>query len=240
MHPITVETNYKRDSKSSMKKIKSGVLHICLMCCPRWTGLLKKRRAARRYFSQFGEDVVLKSLLHGRQDGFYVDCGAFDPFIFSNTALFYEMGWSGINIEPQHARWGIFKAIRKRDINLCEVVSDASVEVDFVEHPTPTMSGISSTLARGDRSGVVRRLKARPLRDIFAEYAERRLIDFLTVDCEGHDLQVLRSNDWNRFRPSYVVVEDHAAISPAPTEIFMNGMGYKFITKLGPAYIFES
>lgn len=202
--------------------------------------MLKAKRATRHYFSQFGEDVVLQSLLHTKHRGFYVDCGAFDPFIFSNTALFYEMGWSGINIEPQQDRWRIFKALRKRDINLCEVVSDESVEVDFVEHETPTMSGITSTLARGDSSGLVRRLTARHLRDILAEHADQRVIDFLTVDCEGHDLQVLYSNDWNRFRPKYVVVEDHAVSSPVPTEIFMRSVGYRFIAKLGPAHIFES
>ena len=70
------------------------------------------------YYSQFGEDIALLSLLKSTT-GFYVDVGANHPQRYSNTQLLYERGWRGINIEPNRAAVGRFKRKRTRDITLC-------------------------------------------------------------------------------------------------------------------------
>lgn len=220
--------------------MKSTVLAAMNTICPSAVGYIKRKRAQRVAYSQFGEDLVLNTLLGDVQQGFYVDCGAFDPFIFSNTALFYARGWHGINIEPQRSRWQLFQTLRPRDINLCEVVSSSDGDVDFIESTTPTLSGIADPDSCSRADGSMVRKKARRLSAVLQEYAKDVHIDFLTVDCEGHDLAVLQSNDWSRFRPSFVLAEDHDRNTGSPLTKFMTELGYTQLLKLGPTRIFQS
>lgn len=205
---------------------------------PPLVGLLKRLRARKDSFSQFGEDIVLFNLLNCKSDGFYVDCGAFDPYIFSNTAKFYELGWSGINIEPQRSRWSIFQRLRTRDINLCEVVSDSCEETLFFESAIPTMSGICAADQASSRHGRGFKRVPLPLSQILDKYAPGRYVDFLSVDCEGHDLNVLRSNNWSKTRPAFLIVEDHDKSSVTPLDSYLFHLDYKLLIRLGPSKIF--
>ncbi len=69
-------------------------------------------------YSQEGEDLILNQLFPNIYNGFYVDIGATIKFRFSNTQLFYNQGWNGINIEPNPDYFKFFKKYRKNDINL--------------------------------------------------------------------------------------------------------------------------
>ena len=77
----------------------------------------------RLSFSQYGEDLVLGSLL-AKKEGFYVDVGSYDPIRFSNTYYFYRQGWRGINIDPMPGSKKIFDDRRPRDINIEVGISD--------------------------------------------------------------------------------------------------------------------
>ena len=69
-------------------------------------------------YSQNGEDRILHRIFENQKSGFYVDIGAHHPFRFSNTFLFYKMGWKGINVDAMPKSMEIFKRFRPRDINL--------------------------------------------------------------------------------------------------------------------------
>ena len=69
-------------------------------------------------YSQEGEDILLKRIFNNKKNGFYVDVGAHHPKRFSNTNIFYQMGWRGINIDPMPSSMDLFKRYRPRDINL--------------------------------------------------------------------------------------------------------------------------
>jgi hypothetical protein len=78
-----------------------------------------------------------------------------------------------------------------------------------------------------------------PLSDILRHYAVGLPIDFLSVDCEGHDLAVLKSNDWSRFRPKVVIAEDHEPRYDGPIHEYMASQGYVYLCKLGPSVVFR-
>jgi FkbM family methyltransferase len=173
-------------------------------------------------FSQFGEDIFLDQYFPHRNTGFYVDVGAFHPFSYSNTYLFYRRGWRGINIEPNPKGFAEFSRYRPRDVNLNCAVSSEAKTVSF------TCDGVFSGIADDthlfkDRNPNAQQInvQSRPLSQIFAEHVPNGVeIDFMSVDCEGHDLEVLRSNDWQRYRPRVLLVEDHGkrpelAVTPA-------------------------
>src|SRR4051812_32202488 len=84
-------------------------------------------------YAQNFEDVLLRRVFADREDGFYVDIGAFDPVIGSVTKIFYDRGWSGINIEPGSA-FERLKSERARDINLNIAILDEAGTLSFIEN----------------------------------------------------------------------------------------------------------
>ena len=175
-----------------------------------------KSRTVTRYlkgsYSQTGEDLVIDRLLGAKETGFYVDVGAGDPVRFNNTRRFYRRGWNGINIEPNIECFRRLRADRTRDINLnIGIGRDASTKTFFRFIPN-TLSTFSTKETERYREQGYRlvdsvEMELRRLDSVLLEYCSDTDIDFLSVDTEGLDLEVLESNDWVRFRPTVVCVE---------------------------------
>lgn len=191
-------------------------------------------------FSQFGEDMVVAAMLRtlGRAEapGFYVDVGAFDPIQASNTYMLHLRGWHGVNIDANPAAVEKFRAARPYDRNVHAAVADAEAEVDFTIYDLAALStadaSAKAAYVREGRAAGARtiRLRTRRLRDILDETVPQgQAIDLMSVDAEGFDLSVLRSNDWRKYAPQFLLVED-PALSPLDrpdSEIF------RFVTPLG-------
>jgi len=170
--------------------------------------------AAIKAYSQEGEDMILRNIFEGQKKGFYVDVGAHHPKRFSNTYLFYKMGWSGINIDAMPGSMKAFDKIRPRDINLEVAVSDKKETLTYYVFDEPALNGFSEEISeerikRGNHRVVDEvRLETSTLEEILDNYLPQGLeIDFLSVDVEGFDLRVLRSNNWQKYRPRFVLVE---------------------------------
>lgn len=174
--------------------------------------ILLKLFGLRLISSQCGEDLIIESIIPTQRKGFYVDVGANHPIKFSNTRLFYKKGWNGINIEPNHARMWLFKLLRRRDINLNVGIGQTVSEMNFHVFKESTLStfdaaAASSYVNMGHPIQHVVHIPIRPLRDILAEHTQGKEIDILSVDTEGFDMEVLESNDWNIYRPRFVILE---------------------------------
>jgi FkbM family methyltransferase len=196
----------------------------------------------RSSFSQEGEDVLLLRLLGFKGDGFYVDVGAHHPRRFSNTFMFYCMGWQGINIDPRPGCMAEFNRMRPRDVNLEIAISDRPGQFQYYEFDAPELNGFSrEPIVPPGHAGRFKLLAehtviARPLADVLSEHVPAGTpIDFLTVDVEGHDLEVLRSSDWTRFRPRLVLAEATGLTleeaSRGPAVDFMSGSEYVAVSK---------
>lgn len=186
-------------------------------------------------FSSAGEDMILRHLLGSdRMSGFYVDIGAFHPTLFSNTYFFYLNGWNGINVEARPGSKQLFDKVRPRDVNLEVGVSrDRGPLTYYFIAENSTMNSFSKDFLRQIemldqvRSEIL--VQTVPLAEILDRHvAPGQTIDFMNVDVEGHDLEVLESNDWERFRPRVVVVEDEG-LDPRESRIvrMMNDRGYE-------------
>jgi FkbM family methyltransferase len=192
-------------------------------------------------FSQEGEDRVLDRYFGNRNDGFYVDVGAHHPHRFSNTYLFYKRGWRGINIDAMPGSMKPFKFMRPRDVNLeVGVGSDDSV-AKFHVFSEPAFNTFDENLARQhEREGreIVREVEVpiRPLGEILSENVpDGKPITFMSIDVEGRDLDVLRSNDWQRYRPEVILVEsitgDLDKIAGDASSQFLKTVGYRIYAK---------
>lgn len=166
-------------------------------------------------WAQEGEDQILRRIFEQKKDGFYVDVGAHHPQRFSNTYLFYKRGWRGINIDAMPGSMHSFNKVRPRDINLELGIAEQKAQLDYYVFNEPALNGFSRGLSQERHAAEssylitdVIKVDVVPLHDVLDQYLPAgQGIDFMSVDVEGLDLQVLRSNDWNRCRPTYVLAE---------------------------------
>jgi FkbM family methyltransferase len=184
--------------------------------------------------SQFGEDKFLEAYFFNQQSGFYVDIGGFHPYMYSNTYLFYRKGWRGIVVEPNPDNIAAFQRARPRDIILQLAISKQEGTASFSKQGA--CSGIDDEThvykddARRESKIAV---KTRPLAAVLEENLPKNTaIDFMSVDCEGHDRMVLESNDWSRFRPRVILCEEHQARPGSPLDEYMASQGYAYYCHL--------
>lgn len=201
-------------------------------------------------YSSEGEDLILRRIFGRKQKGVYVDVGAHHPFRFSNTYLFYKKNWRGINIDPQPGMRALFNKYRPDDTNLEMGVSGVPQELTYAIFNEPALNTFSAERVmeytqKPDYQVIDRKkVKTAPLADILDRYLPAGTpIDFITIDVEGMDLEVLRSNNWDKYRPSYVLVESQPYdIEKEDSEVFsfMREMGYSLFAKTCYTYFFKN
>lgn len=190
-------------------------------------------------FSQEGEDCVLMRVFEGQELGFYVDIGAHHPQRFSNTYRFYLRGWRGINVDPLPGSKARFDALRERDINLEIGIANEPGVLTYFSFEEPALNTFDPEVAMSRTSALLERRKipVYPLKQILSKNLPTgEAIDFLSIDVEGLDLAVLRSNDWTKYRPRYVMAEalemrDVRDVQRTELYDFMEDVGYSLYAK---------
>lgn len=189
-------------------------------------------------FSQCGEDLIINFLLDiisRDKKKRYLDIGANHPFYLSNTALLYKKGGSGILVEPDPYFANLIRKKRGRDKTLeCGVHFSGEKSSDFYIMDAPTLNTFSKEeMQRYTQMGhkLVRTINV-SLKGINEILAEAGALDFMNLDIEGLDFQILQLIDWQKYRPKCICVEtinyektkepkkDHKIIE------FMNTQGY--------------
>lgn len=163
-------------------------------------------------YAQNREDVLLQRAFSQGFKGFYVDVGANEPVRDSVTKHFSIQGWRGINIEPHPDLHRMLCEDRPDDINLNIGASDRHATLEFLECPSNFgLSTFSPSMAEHWRyhdglEFIPHAIPVRPLAEIFEEHVKGE-IDFLKIDAEAHEREVISGNEWSRWRPRIVLVE---------------------------------
>jgi FkbM family methyltransferase len=196
-----------------------------------------EKEYSRPSFAQEGEDLILEVHFQNKKTpGFYVDVGAFHPFRFSNTYLFYKKEWRGINIDATPGAMSAFERHRPRDINLQQPIANGRHELAFYMFNEPALNGFSKTFSEDRATGPYHitktiSLQTARLSDVLDEHLPPgQSIDFMSVDAEGLDLDVLRSNNWDKYRPEVVLAE---AADGTGIEAVMNSEPCRFMRERG-------
>ena len=204
---------------------------------------------AGTYYSQEGEDILLRRIFGDQTNGFYVDIGAHHPKRFSNTCYFYDRGWQGINIDAMPGSMKIFQKFRPRDTNLEIAISEKEQQLAYYMFNEPALNSFSKSLSdeRQNEKCYLEKtisIPSFPLSTILDKHLPpEQIINFLSVDVEGLDLQVLASNDWNKYRPKVVLAEVLGAslntIKQDPVYKYLTNQGYILFSKLIHTCIFK-
>jgi FkbM family methyltransferase len=155
--------------------------------------------------------------------------------------MLHLKGWSGVNIDGNPASVALFAAARPGDINVHAVISDEPGTVEFTVFASSAVSTADpDARARSEGQGLAQtallQLATRRLGDVLAETVpDDKRIDLMNVDVEGYDLRVLRSNDWQRFAPFFLLVEDPAMSlldrPSSPIFEFLKPLGYRLVSQ---------
>ncbi|MCC6967275.1 MAG: FkbM family methyltransferase [Nitrospira sp.] len=207
------------------------------------------RPEVRLSYSQEGEDLVLNRLFENQRHGFYVDIGAHHPLRFSNTYLLSQRGWWGINVDPNPQAMQLFERLRRRDVNLTVGIAEQAGSRRYFQFNEPALNTFDEQLARqretrdGYQLIASTLMPVQPLRQVFEQHLPQgQTIDVLSVDAEGYDLSVIRSNDWDRFRPYCLLVEtlqsSLTSLEANATHQYVSAHGYGLYAKTINTFIY--
>jgi FkbM family methyltransferase len=199
-------------------------------------------RGVFRSYAQYGEDAVIGAFFRKKM-GVYVDVGAFHPTQYSNTYALYKRRWKGIAIDPSEQTQHLFSIMRPRDsFYQCAVGPKGEGTYHaFKDGAYNTLvSSPDSALKEAKHALSATLVAMRPLAEIVHD-AQLSAIDFLSVDAEGMDLEVLKSHDW-QIRPRVIAIEDHtldlAHVQRSKIHVYLTSLGYALSARTGPTSIY--
>lgn len=196
-------------------------------------------------YSQEGEDLILECFLGDKKNGYFVDVGAHHPMRFSNTYRFYLKGWRGINIDATPGSMKLFNELRPEDLNLELGVTNQSEELTYYMFNEPALNTFSEKEAMkkdGLRNFKIikkEKVASNTLGNILKKHVPKDVkIDFMNIDVEGLDIEVIMSNDWINYRPNFILIED---LDKNPViDIPVQSKIYQMLTKKGYELIAKS
>ena len=164
-------------------------------------------------YAQCGEDLIIKFLFDNLRivQPSYVDIGAHHPRYINNTAIFYDTGSRGINIEPDPTLFEAFIKDRPADKNLNIGISPKASRLDFYHMSAPTLNTFSKKEAKNfEKEGYpiisTSKIMTLNINDVIQEHLGRKP-DFINLDAEGLDYEILRTLNFKKYAPTILCVE---------------------------------
>ena len=173
--------------------------------------IYKKKISKKNYFSFSGVDIIIENIFRDKNHGFYLDVGCQHPIKNNNTYLLYKKGWKGINIDLDPDNINLFNISRPKDDNINIAVSNKVGEADlYFYHKKSPINTIDKKTSDYQKAQVsdIKKVKTDTLNNIInnSKYDNMKF-NLLSIDVEGHELQVLKGFDFNKYKPDVIVVE---------------------------------
>ncbi len=166
----------------------------------------------KKTYSCYGEDIFLSKFFKKKNSGFYVDVGCYHPFFWNNTYLLYKKKWNGINIDANPLSVELFKVARKNDYNFNLAITQKNktkIKLFYRRKMnvlnTTNKKFAKITFPHGYKTANV---KCSSLTKVLDKTKYKgRVIDFLDVDVETTDKDVLESLNFNIYKPKLICIE---------------------------------
>ena len=200
-----------------------------------------KALSKRKSYSQNQEDLFIADYFKYKDKGFYIDIGCYHPIKYSNTALLYNRGWHGINIDMNPTSIDLFDILRKRDKNICAAISNKSQEAilyfDHLFSPINTLDKKFSEISSKEISfneHTEKKIYTYKFNEVMqAHNIKIKQIDFINIDVEAHDFEVLEGIDLDLLNPRIICIEIANNHSSTKLQNYLNKYNYNLIKKIG-------
>ena len=173
--------------------------------------LHKKIKSKKNYYSFSGVDIAINDIFRNDDNGFYLDVGCQHPVNNNNTFLLHKKGWEGVNIDLDQDNIDLFNFSRPNDTNICAAISSSIKNTDlFFYHKKSPINTIDNKVSNFHKAKIseIKKIKTNTLNNILRlSKFENQKFDLMSVDVEGHELEVFLGFDFDKYSPSIIVVE---------------------------------
>ena len=167
----------------------------------------------KKNYSIFGEDDFVDNYFKNKSDGFYIDVGCYHPLEGNNTHLLYKKGWNGINIDINFYSIELFNFLRKKDINIHSGISQKKNSLTmYYRKEINMLNTLDKNIAKIHfRNGYKKKkIQVNTLNFFISKYFKKqKKIDFINIDVEGRELDVLKSLNFKKYKPKLICIEIH-------------------------------
>jgi FkbM family methyltransferase len=196
----------------------------------------------QKSYSQFNDDIFIKKFFKNKYNGIYIDIGCHHPFKLNNTYLLHKNGWSGLNIDLIQLNIDLFKIARPKDKNICCAISNKN-ETCKVYIPNGNILSTEISIKKDyadiikkhhKNSYIIQNIKTITFEEILKKFKIKiNSFDFLKIDIEGKDYDVLRNINLKKYRPKLICVEDSAIDNKNSNKIknYLESIRYKLCFK---------
>ena len=207
----------------------------------------------KKNYSMFGEDKFINNYFRNKSKGFYIDVGCYHPLEGNNTQLLYKKGWSGINLDINYFSIELFKFFRKRDININSGVSNKENRlIMYFRKEINMLNTLDENIAKIHfKNGYNKKyVQVNSLNFFISKYFKKlEKIDFINIDVEGVELDVLKSLNFKNYKPQLICIEIHNTkemydinygyLKKNKVYNYLINKNYKIVWKYKYSFIFE-
>lgn len=190
-------------------------------------------------FSKSGDDIQLMKLINNQTPGAYVDVGSWHPVKASNSYYFYLRGWKGICIDPNPELKPLYDKFRPKDNFVNAGIGESGKSLEYFMLKESSMNTFSEDfIIKHQLENKITNKITIPLyslKEILdANLDKNDRLDFFDIDVEGFDLEVLKTNDWDLYRPKVIIIESDISLrQDLSSEIvkYLESQNYRLIGK---------
>jgi FkbM family methyltransferase len=207
----------------------------------------------KKEYSLLGEDKFIEKYFRNKAKGFYIDVGCYHPLDGNNTQLLYKKGWNGINLDINYYSIKLFNFLRRRDTNIHSGISNKKDRLTmYYRKKINMLNTLDEKIAKMHfRNGYKKKnIRVNTLNYHISKHSKKiDTIDFMNIDVEGGELNVLKSLNFKTYKPQLICIEIHNIKKMFDTNYkylksnkvynFLVKKGYKIVWKHKYSFIFE-
>tara|TARA_B100001121_G_scaffold232342_1_gene205591 strand:+ start:412 stop:1107 length:696 start_codon:yes stop_codon:yes gene_type:complete len=197
-----------------------------------------KNKKPNSHYAEFAEDVMVNRILKKIKKGFYVDIGAYHPYKGSLTYNLYNRNWNGMNLDISKSSIDLFNIARPTDLNINCAVSELNGETYYYENSPINQQ--NSLIPKYDNQKKIK-IQSYKLSEIL-KIQNINSVDYINIDTEGNELEVLMGIDFSKINPTLFTIEDNSFDLNNEIKkkkiIFLKEKNYELINIIGVTMFF--
>lgn len=197
-----------------------------------------KNKKPNTHYAEFGEDIFINRIFKDKKNGLYVDIGAYHPFKGSLTKKLYDKGWRGINIDISKTSIDLFNIARPDDQNINCAISETNEDTFYYENSPINQQ--NSLLKQNDHQKKIK-IRSYNLNDLLIK-KRIKYVDYLNIDTEGTEMNILRSINFSKIMPTLITIEDNNIFTNFDSKKekieFLKNNNYELINIIGVTLFF--